>query len=205
MSLPNPVARVDVSDGDWPFLRSSEARGGPEISPFWQLDQPSDAPAVIDARSGQVVSYGTLRALADEWVRKWDLSRRALVFVFAQNDLDSLAAYLAGLRAGHPDALLSATAPTDSLLAAYAPERVVGTGPFAGYTAIADRLWRRDDPRESPAPHPDMALLLSTSGSTGSPKMVRLSRANLHANAAAIASYLGLTAAERAPTTLPLS
>ncbi len=205
MSLPDPVARMDLSEGDRPFARSSEACGDPEIPPFWQLDQPSDATAVIDARSGQAVSYGALRALADGCAQKWKLPRRTLVFVFAQNDLDSLAAYLAGLRAGHPVALLSATAPTDSLLAAYAPERVVGTGPFAGYTAIADRLWRRDEPRETPAPHAGLALLLSTSGSTGSPKMVRLSGVNLQANATAIGSYLGLAATERAPTTLPLS
>ncbi len=42
--------------------------------------------------------------------------------------------------------------------------------------------------------HPDLALLLSTSGSTGSPKLVRLSRANLIANAESIAQYLDITA-----------
>lgn len=55
-----------------------------------------------------------------------------------------------------------------------------------------------------PELHPDLRLLLSTSGSTGSPKLVRLSAANLESNAAAIASYLGLTAADVALTTLPL-
>lgn len=55
-----------------------------------------------------------------------------------------------------------------------------------------------------PALHPDLRLLLSTSGSTGSPKLVRLSQSNLETNAGAIASYLGLTADDRAITTLPL-
>ena len=41
--------------------------------------------------------------------------------------------------------------------------------------------------------HPDLALLLSTSGSTGSPKLVRLSRANVVANARSIADYLGIS------------
>ena len=40
--------------------------------------------------------------------------------------------------------------------------------------------------------HPDLAVLLSTSGSTGSPKLVRLSLANVVANASSIASYLGI-------------
>ena len=56
----------------------------------------------------------------------------------------------------------------------------------------------------APRLHPDLRLLLSTSGSTGSPKLVRLSADNLDANAAAIASYLGLTGDDVALTTLPL-
>ncbi len=52
--------------------------------------------------------------------------------------------------------------------------------------------------------HPDLALLLSTSGSTGSPKLVRLSHENLQANAAAIAEYLGIRDTDRAATTLPM-
>ena len=52
--------------------------------------------------------------------------------------------------------------------------------------------------------HPDLALLLSTSGSTGSPKLVRLSHDNLRCNAASIADYLGLTPDDRAITSLPM-
>ena len=52
--------------------------------------------------------------------------------------------------------------------------------------------------------HPDLALLLSTSGSTGSPKLVRISRRNLLANAGAIVDFLGLGENDRAITSLPL-
>jgi len=51
--------------------------------------------------------------------------------------------------------------------------------------------------------HPDLALLLSTSGSTGSPKLVRLSHANLSSNASAIAGYLDLRAGDRGISSLP--
>ncbi|WP_341273524.1 AMP-binding protein [Microterricola gilva] len=51
---------------------------------------------------------------------------------------------------------------------------------------------------------PELALLVSTSGSTGSPKLVRLSRENLASNAVAIAEYLRLTPSDRAATTLPM-
>lgn len=56
----------------------------------------------------------------------------------------------------------------------------------------------------APALHPELRLLLSTSGSTGSPKLVRLSAANLDSNATAIAAYLRLTGDDVALTTLPL-
>ncbi|RYI97112.1 MAG: AMP-dependent synthetase, partial [Actinomycetales bacterium] len=66
-----------------------------------------------------------------------------------------------------------------------------------------DAGWRRT---AAPAPvlHPDLRLLLSTSGSTGSPKLVRLSRENLTSNAHAIADYLDLHGDDRAITSLPL-
>ncbi len=49
----------------------------------------------------------------------------------------------------------------------------------------------------------ELAILLSTSGSTGSPKLVRLSYSNLQANAASITQYLNPTPDERALTVLP--
>ena len=57
---------------------------------------------------------------------------------------------------------------------------------------------------DAPSLHSELALLLPTSGSTGSCKWVRLSRASLNANAAAIAEYLALNNHERAITSLPL-
>ncbi len=62
-------------------------------------------------------------------------------------------------------------------------------------------LLARTYPQDS-AVHPELAVLLPTSGSTGDPKTVRLSRMNLDANAAAIATALGLRESDRAVTTL---
>ena len=60
----------------------------------------------------------------------------------------------------------------------------------------------------APAPplvvHSDLAVLLPTSGSTGSPKLVRLTVSNLDSNAQSIAEYLALNPEERAIASLPL-
>ncbi len=51
----------------------------------------------------------------------------------------------------------------------------------------------------------DLALLLTTSGSTGSPKLVKLTYKNLKSNATSIVEYLSITNTERPITTLPIS
>jgi acyl-CoA synthetase (AMP-forming)/AMP-acid ligase II len=52
--------------------------------------------------------------------------------------------------------------------------------------------------------NPELSVLLSTSGSTGSPKAVRFTNARLAANALSIAEYLGLDDSEIALAHLPL-
>ncbi len=52
--------------------------------------------------------------------------------------------------------------------------------------------------------HPDLALLLSTSGSTGSPRFVRLTHRNLEANAESISQVLDIGSADCAISSLPI-
>ncbi|WP_200954609.1 MULTISPECIES: AMP-binding protein [unclassified Nocardioides] len=113
---------------------------------------------------------------------------RQLVRLRPSPTIDFVVAWLASLTGGHATLLTH----NDGLARAYTSS-----------VEHDDREWR---PTGAPAPalHPDLRLLLSTSGSTGSPKLVRLSQANLDANAAAIASYLGLRSDDVAVTTLPL-
>ncbi|WP_317932880.1 AMP-binding protein [Halioxenophilus sp. WMMB6] len=52
--------------------------------------------------------------------------------------------------------------------------------------------------------HPDLALLISTSGSTGSSKCVRIAYQSVQANSDAIAQYLAINANDRAALLLPI-
>lgn len=58
--------------------------------------------------------------------------------------------------------------------------------------------------KNSPSLPAELALLLSTSGSTGSPKLVRLSLNNILSNATSIAQYLKIDENERPITSLPM-
>ena len=128
---------------------------------------------------------------------------RRLVMIAAGNAVEPIVTYLAALEGGHPVLLVSrdedeaALAHRASLIARFDPDVVAHDG-TAGWTLDERRPGSRHEF------HPDLAVLSSTSGSTGSPKLVRLSAENVRSNAAAIAEYLRLSPAERAATTLPL-
>jgi len=151
---------------------------------------------------------------------------RRLVLATVGNDVESVVTYLAALAGGHPVLLLPAggtagvvdpavVAQRDRLVARYDPDVVVhggaadvagpgvaGSG-VAGPGVAGPRIEeRRDGSRH--VFHPDLALLASTSGSTGSPKLVRISRDNLLSNARSIAEYLAIRPGDRAAATLPL-
>lgn len=162
-----------------------------------RLARHGDRPAVLTDE--HVLSYRELAERVDDVAARLGTERRLAVLA-ASNDVDSLVAYLAALAAGHALLLVPADKPAAvaSLVAAYDPDVVLRSG---GGTPVVDE--RRPGTRHEL--HPDLALLLSTSGSTGSPKLVRLSHENLDANAESIAEYLGIGPGDRAATTLPMS
>ncbi|MEH0843746.1 AMP-binding protein [Micromonospora sp. CPCC 205711] len=160
-----------------------------------ELARHGDRPAVVTAAG--TMSYAELAARVDDVARRLGGHRR-LVLVAGANTVDALVTYLGALRGGHPVLLVPGDGPaTAALTRAYDPDVVAGP---------VDGTWTLTERRAGSAHdlHPDLALLLSTSGSTGSPKLVRLSPDNLQANAEAIAGYLGVRQSDRAATSLPL-
>ena len=143
---------------------------------------------------GRVVSYRELAARVERQASHWR-GRRGLVMLEAELSEHAIVAYLAALDAGHAIALQGADAmkaDRDTFKPDFCHRRI-------------DGRWRTERLDGDPVvPHPDLAVLLSTSGSTGQGKYVRLSKTNIEANALAIAEYLGLTAADRACLVLPL-
>jgi len=160
-----------------------------------------------------VLSYGELAGLVGESEQALRHDSKALVLCAGDRDLPTLLAYIAALRLGHAVAFLPAS---NEIISAYQPEFVVpapggGNGlADLGYRPAAEliagtTIFKRKSSQPAGEIYQDTALLLATSGSTGSPKTVRLSCSGLAGNTAAVIRALGITAAERAPTTLPIT
>ena len=160
-----------------------------------ELASHGDRPALLTADS--VLSYTELARLVRERAHEIGGTRR-LVLLSAARNVSSVVTYLAALTSGHAVLL----APEDdstafaTLAERYSPDVVAG----------ASSDWRPRHTRQGTAHdlHPDLALLLSTSGSTGSAKLVRLSHENVRANASSIAEYLDIRDTDRAIASLPL-
>ena len=113
--------------------------------------------------------------------RAAELERGVLRFCMCKNDIASVVEYLACLEAGAPVVMLDANKDAETienLRQIYKP----------GITRC----------------HPNLALCLTTSGSTGSPKLVRLTKRNIISNAESIAEYLQIDEHERPITMLPM-
>lgn len=124
---------------------------------------------------------------------------RAFVMLRCRLTPATLAAYLALMADGHVPLLVEADLAPDLAQALAARYRV---------DAILDPEADTPLALTGHAPvmlAPELALLLTTSGSTGSPKLVRQSAAGIAAHARAIASYLDLDANERPWLHLPMS
>lgn len=164
---------------------------------FAQRLEEHGARTAIVAGDGSQWSYQQLAQAADDAA---DLLRgdTAPVIVEAANTVDCIVAYLACLRARCP-VLLAEPGST------VRDPRIADTFRAAWvFRANDEGVWRFEPyAADRVTVHPDLCVLLSTSGSTGSPKLVRLSHDNIDSNAAAIAEYLGITADDRALTSLP--
>ena len=161
-------------------------------------------PAILDG--GRVVSYSELCDLTDATAAGLSAVDPGLVVHLLDNDLAGIVGYLAAFESSRPIALVDARTDSktlDGLVARYRPKLI--TGPVdhvpAGYAEAEAGLVLRGD---APPAHPDLALLLPTSGSTGSPKFVRLSRRAVLDIADSIVEGLGIAADDRAPANLPL-
>lgn len=193
--------------------------GAPLVTPARLVDaihrHPDRSPALI--AGDRTISYGELTERVRHRLRELALSDRSVVVLSGTNSAEFVVTYLALLDAGHVPLLAAPGDAAAQLTAAWSPAATVAAGDHDvdidhhidehadhHIDQHTDQHTDRHGADTGASLHPDLALLLSTSGSTGSPKLVRLSQRNLVANAASIVEYLQITTADRGITTLPL-
>lgn len=179
---------------------------------LWDLEKYQNNIAIID-EYGQTITYGELKEKGEHIMAA--AGGRCLIFSLCQNTIGSVIGYVSFLNAGIVPVLLNAHLEKElleGLLAAYQPQYLwmpeAQTGEFHGmepvYVSYGYTLLKTGYGREYPL-YPELGLLLTTSGSTGSPKFVRQSYKNILANTESIVQYLGLDETERPIMTLPMN
>ena len=178
---------------------------------FWNtLERFGERTALI-TETGEHIAYNALLARADEIAGA--AGSRCLAFLMCRNCADAAAGYVGFLRRGIVPVLLAENLDTsmlEGLLESYRPAYFYLPSEKASELSGA-MVWRGESytllrlPYEQDYKLPEeLALLLTTSGSTGSPKLVRQSGRNIEANTRSIAEYLGILPEDRAITTLPM-
>jgi long-chain acyl-CoA synthetase len=188
------------------------------VNRFWErLESGCDQTALIDSRTLEQHSYRSLAAAAYSAAERMRLPAKCVVFLYPERDAGGIACYLGALLAGHAVHLSSRKIDqhgTEELLRRYRPEIILwksASPPPATHDAYAEgvsisgyRMMRRVR-LEDPPPLENLAVLLGTSGTTGSAKFVRLSRDAISAAAEQVVTALAIGADDRAILSVPYS
>ena len=182
-----------------------------EINELFRLMLANDNLSFIDAESDSHFSLKHLLLPVENCVQE----KKALVFLYLNTSLKSLATYLSFLKTGHTLALLSDTIEPklkENLEREYEPTIIYDTKRDTvnnynvdayGNNNISINLFVNTNFNTEVSS--TIKILLSTSGTTGSPKLVKLSTDNILQNALSISNYLPIQNNDVTPINLPLN
>ena len=181
------------------------------MSRIWNFGAFGTSTALIDD-TGVAVRYDELAALQGELS---GVAPGELVMMLCENSIGALSGYAALLNGGHPMLMVSAGLPGDmrrQIMNTYRPGLVFAPRSLCAEYAHMRELRAIDDYAllktsfsELYPIHPALGQMLTTSGSTGSVKFVRQSWEDIRFNGQALMNYMGVTAAERTITALPMN
>ena len=141
------------------------------------------------------------------------LKPRSLIFVLAENHTEFFTSYISFFRKGLVQMLLNPKISTillKELIETYMPNYIFLPNSRKNDLKSYEVLNNLDNhtilklnKNNSYSLNKDLALLLSTSGSTGSKKFVRISYENIYQNTKNIVNFLGINERHRTITTMP--
>lgn len=164
--------------------------------------------ALVDGES--VYTYAQLNDMVNLFQKVCNGNNKKISFVIVKNNISlfSICSYLANLKNDNAVCLLSSSNPgIENLIRIWKPAFVFSeTALNIAYNhSEIDGGYVYSLPGGDIEVNEDLGLLLSTSGTTGNPKLVRISYSSINENALSIAKYLNITEHDRAITTLPMS
>lgn len=140
------------------------------------------------------------------------IPKRSLVFLVCENCPESVTAYIGFLRRRIVPMLINPKIDPDMLLLllkAYKPQYIFCSKKWHAdgneISVLGEHHLIGTGNGNAPEMNPDLAVMVTTSGSTGSPKFVMQSYKNITSNANSIAEYLDIRESDRAITTMPMS
>ena len=180
---------------------------------FDHLDNYKNNVAVI-TDNNEIFTYEDVINLSNNLYEK--INHRCLVLQLCENSIGSLIGYISFLRNGIVPMMIDKNINIDlllNLISIYKPEYLYVPTLTLSFTSFQYEVLHKENNYfliktnydESYSLHDDLALLLTTSGSTGSPKFVRQSYENIISNTNSIIEYLDIDNNERPITTLPMN
>ncbi|MFN1219218.1 AMP-binding protein [Chryseobacterium kwangjuense] len=162
-----------------------------------------------DASSGATTPVGTLyRSLGLNPVEK------GLIFLYNDNQLPSVEVLLNFYGTAHAIAVLGQKLHPEfkeRLEAEYRPKYIFDPSreEVEGYElkefSETVKIFAKKDYQPEVVIHPEIKILLSTSGTTGVPKLVKLSDENLYQNAISILQYMPIQGTDVVPLNVPIN
>ena len=182
------------------------------MNKIWNLEDHKENTALKD-EFGNQMTYDLLNSESKALAEK--IGHRCLVFSLCRNEIGSVVGYTAFINNGIVPVMVNShleEALLDNLLKTYTPEYLwVPKDQMNEFSCMTQEyemygyiLLKTHYEIKYPL-YEELALLITTSGSTGSPKLVRQSYENILDNAKSIAEYLKLDDTERPITTLPMN
>jgi len=181
---------------------------------FDKLEMHSSKVALV-SENFETLNFRDLLIMTDKICK--NIKKRSLVFLFTENSIESIAGYISFIKSNCVVMLIDSKTKDSEfnlLLQRYSPDFLwcnkkmslkIQKDFFSIVFALNNFQLLKNKKKISYKINDHLMLLISTSGSLGDPKCVKLSYKNIAQNSLAISEYLKINVNDRAITTLPMN
>lgn len=179
---------------------------------FYKIDESNTFPILYDQKNQVDIRPNQIINDIREFLQNFISNKKALCFIYCDQSYDTVLAYISLLNSKHA-IFMGDSGQNKELkranISIYKPKWIWSPVPLdwikdyslksQSFKYLYERVESCDYKIDT-----KLKILLSSSGSTGSPKMIRLSEKNLQSNASSIVKYLKINNKDISITTLPL-